>query len=263
MHFIVLDSDGSTVPTFSASFRLPTSTMFIRHRRTSSLHQVQDGQCFHYRARDSSSSMFAGALRCVAIVGGQQDSNNTSSSPLGAASTNSAHNHAAAVATAANGNAGAGDDRCSICLGRFFTNNDPVTKIQSCGHHFHDTCIRNWLQQPALTPSCPTCRADVPMLPKPTSPSGTMTIQLGADVCPGYDPNTTTLEIIYSVPTGLQHSVRHNCTFSSRAGRDGSNRFFLASALFSTTTTPTRDIQERRAARTFPTTTMAGSSSSD
>lgn len=167
----------------------------------------------YYRARDSSASTFDGALRGVSIVGRRQD-------PRGATSPHTGRSHAAP--TAASNSSGAGDDSCSICLGRLFSNNDPVAKIQVCDHHFHDACVRNWLQRPTLTPSCPTCRAEVPTLPKATSPSGTMTIQLGADVCPGYGPNTTCLEIIYSVPTGLQHSVRRRLASSWRVWRDGS-----------------------------------------
>jgi Ring finger domain len=253
-----------------------TTMMFTRNRRTSSPHQVQDGgESIHYRARDATASAFAGALRSVAIVGGQcvqppPDSTQSSSN-------RNSNSNRTTTGAAGDGNGGDDDDddRCSVCLGRFFTSNDPVTKVQSCGHHFHDACIRNWLQRQAqaMAPSCPSCRAVVPTMPAPTSPSGTMTIQLlGADVCPGYDANTTCLELIYSVPTGLQHSVRHTLSqiYVVRLLSHGEKlestsltslpSLSLFSSRFSTTTTPARGIQERRDARTCPTTTTAGTS---
>jgi Ring finger domain len=197
---------------FTPALLLPaTTTMFTRHRRTSSLHQVQDGQSIHYRARDATaSSAFAGALRSVSIVGGQVQTQQQQPPPPPDSTQSSSNSNSTTTGAVGDGGDDYDDDRCSICLGRFFTSNDPVTKVQSCGHPFHDACIRNWLQRQAQAPSCPSCRADVPTMPTPTSPSGTMTIQLlGTDVCPGYDANTTCLELIYSVPTGLQHSVRH------------------------------------------------------
>jgi hypothetical protein len=163
--------------------------MFKTHRRSNSLHRVQNDECLHYRARSSvlAASALAGASRNVAIVGQGQT-------------------QAAAVSSLASASLAGGDDECCICLSSLISDN-PVSVIQACNHRFHDTCIRNWLLQQGGTPHCPSCREEVPVQPQPLSPSGAMMIQLSSDFCPGFTSDTTCIEIIYSLPSGLQHSV--------------------------------------------------------
>lgn len=43
---------------------------------------------------------------------------------------------------------------CSICL----CDESNSDRITTCGHYFHDRCIRQWLWQ---TMTCPMCRADI------------------------------------------------------------------------------------------------------
>ena len=46
---------------------------------------------------------------------------------------------------------------CSICLADFHYH-DPVSSASSCGHLFHQDCIRAWLDK---HPSCPYCRTNI------------------------------------------------------------------------------------------------------
>lgn len=44
-------------------------------------------------------------------------------------------------------------DNCTICLDKLGTSDDTATML--CGHHFHATCIYNWLNNGT---TCPLCR---------------------------------------------------------------------------------------------------------
>jgi deltex len=55
--------------------------------------------------------------------------------------------------------------------------------------------------------------AVVPLAPSVVGkcPSGTMTINVLPDViCPGFDDDTTTIEIVYTIPNGIQHTYHSN-----------------------------------------------------
>ena len=46
---------------------------------------------------------------------------------------------------------------CTICLGEYDDENDPAFLSKTCSHHFHSSCILDWLQRQANT-ECPCCR---------------------------------------------------------------------------------------------------------
>ncbi|XP_073692170.1 E3 ubiquitin-protein ligase AMFR-like isoform X1 [Garra rufa] len=80
------------------------------------------------------------------------------------------------------------DDRCAICWEKMYT----AYKLP-CGHLFHKSCLRSWLEQDL---SCPTCRMSVNM-----SGSHTRNDQEGAALSvslgPAAVPNTNRAPIIY------------------------------------------------------------------
>jgi len=51
---------------------------------------------------------------------------------------------------------------CSICLENNFENSDPLRKL-NCGHIFHKTCIKDWIE---LNKTCPLCRKTVEKVEK-------------------------------------------------------------------------------------------------
>jgi deltex-like protein len=101
------------------------------------------------------------------------------------------------------------DDVCAVCLDPLSTTTTTTTKcvqIRHCRHAFHDSCILDCLQR---DPKCPICRFPITE-PQGKSPSGTMTIQLLPESCPGFRNDTgnqpaTTLCITYEIPRGIQH----------------------------------------------------------
>ena len=44
------------------------------------------------------------------------------------------------------------DSECTICMVDFESNEQ--LKMLSCGHYFHEHCIRDWLQIKAVCPKC-------------------------------------------------------------------------------------------------------------
>jgi hypothetical protein len=220
------------------------------------MHRVQNGECLHYRARSSSPLTFAGALRDVVIVGQERETRCHPPPPSTAPHVQGADN-------SVDGDDDDEDEECVICSGSLNADDKPVSAIQACEHKFHDACIRGWLERLGgrTSPHCPVCRAEVPMRPKPLSPSGTMTIQLGDDVCPGFEQNTTCIEIIYNLPTGRQHVVRQNLDALRGDGvcrLQWTSHFFLR---FSFTIIPVLGTQGRPGVPTFQTMAKVGSSS--
>ena len=49
------------------------------------------------------------------------------------------------------------DENCSICQ-ESINGSAQIRKINHCRHLFHDSCIKNWLNQHV---HCPVCRHDI------------------------------------------------------------------------------------------------------
>jgi uncharacterized CHY-type Zn-finger protein len=102
---------------------------------------------------------------------------------------------------------------CSICVEALddhkttstttTTTDHHAVTIKACGHSFHQSCIVECLHK---TMKCPNCRAPAGP-PQGPAPSGTMTLRsLRNKHCPGFMPGTTTIEISYKIPSGVQRS---------------------------------------------------------
>jgi len=92
---------------------------------------------------------------------------------------------------------------CCICF-------DPLSQhrfvhIQGCDHAFHFTCINDYLNHEL---KCPICRHPIGD-PQGKSPSGSMSINLSNNDCPGF-PNSKAIEIVYDIPPGIQCSYHEN-----------------------------------------------------
>jgi len=92
---------------------------------------------------------------------------------------------------------------CSICL-------DPLSQchfvhIQGCGHAFHSKCINAYVNHEL---KCPICRMPIGE-PQGKSPSGSMSIKLSSNDCPGFT-NSKAIEITYDIPSGTQHAYHEN-----------------------------------------------------
>mmetsp|Transcript_91557 Transcript_91557/g.255804 ORF Transcript_91557/g.255804 Transcript_91557/m.255804 type:complete len:89 (+) Transcript_91557:2-268(+) len=51
---------------------------------------------------------------------------------------------------------------CPICMGDFAGGAKPIAKVRVCGHAYHTSCLRSWLN---ASNTCPVCRADVTQIP--------------------------------------------------------------------------------------------------
>lgn len=47
---------------------------------------------------------------------------------------------------------------CSICQEEMGPNTSHVSRLRSCGHHFHGDCINSWF---LMSTRCPVCRNDI------------------------------------------------------------------------------------------------------
>lgn len=52
-----------------------------------------------------------------------------------------------------------GDDLCAVCQDSVHKSGEPSCSITTCGHAFHDTCIRHWLL--GYSAQCPVCNGAV------------------------------------------------------------------------------------------------------
>ena len=64
------------------------------------------------------------------------------------------------------GSAAAAAAECAVCLGAV-EEGETVRALPCCPHAFHARCVDAWLR---LRPTCPLCRADVPVPARPTAP---------------------------------------------------------------------------------------------
>lgn len=55
------------------------------------------------------------------------------------------------------------DANCSICLNRLVSSNGEQESVSAlaCQHHYHSTCINQWINQPGSNLSCPLCRSTI------------------------------------------------------------------------------------------------------
>jgi deltex len=93
-------------------------------------------------------------------------------------------------------------DECSICLAPLMEK--PSFQIRECGHYFHQCCLRKCLNR---QPKCPCCRIRIGR-PQGKSPSGTMSIRVIKEECPGYFSKS--FEIMYDIPSGIQRIYHEN-----------------------------------------------------
>jgi deltex-like protein len=98
---------------------------------------------------------------------------------------------------------------CPICLEKL--SRERFIHIQGCDHAYHFKCINDYMKHDLI---CPICRSPIGA-PQGQSPSGSMSIKLDNNDCPGF-PNTKTIVITYEIPSGIQHSYQENpgSTFS-------------------------------------------------
>ena len=101
---------------------------------------------------------------------------------------------------------------CPICLEKL--SRERFIHIQGCDHAYHFKCINDYMKHDLI---CPICRSPIGA-PQGQSPSGTMSIKLDNNDCPGF-PNTKTIVITYEIPSGMQHSYQEN-PGSSFSGTD-------------------------------------------
>lgn len=92
---------------------------------------------------------------------------------------------------------------CSICLDKLSV--QLTVKLKSCNHSFHRNCIEDCLRR---DPTCPLCRCVVGEA-QGSCPSGTMKIKRINLKCPGFH-GSTTIEIVYSIPHGVQQSYHES-----------------------------------------------------
>ena len=97
-----------------------------------------------------------------------------------------------------------GDDECSICLDKVGL--EKSVKIKACQHEFHMSCLQDSLKH---NPRCPVCRKPVESA-RGKSPSGTMTIELTDEDCPGFGTGVKAIRITYKIPGGIQKDFHEN-----------------------------------------------------
>jgi deltex-like protein len=88
---------------------------------------------------------------------------------------------------------------CAICLDAL--SQETSVQLAICKHAFHRSCITDALQHVA---KCPVCRQPLSDEPQGKSPSGTMTIEILDIPCPGFAGSTTTISMVYDIPSGTQ-----------------------------------------------------------
>jgi len=93
-------------------------------------------------------------------------------------------------------------ENCTICWEPL--SKETSAKINACGHKFHQGCIDECLNR---EPKCPICRLPIGE-PQGPCPSGSMTIALSKNTCPGYN-DAKAIQIEYDLPIGKQ-SLYHD-----------------------------------------------------
>ncbi|KAG2332590.1 hypothetical protein Bca4012_017846 [Brassica carinata] len=67
-------------------------------------------------------------------------------------------------------------NECTVCLSAF-ADGEEIRRLSACKHAFHVSCIEPWLKD---HPSCPICRADVPV--KQTEANGNGPVSVNGNV---------------------------------------------------------------------------------
>ena len=171
-----------------------------KRRRSRSHHALKQKQCIPYDAPSDLSSdlVVSSVLRDVAAPHTVQSSSGGSEHSTFAEGGNDGLNVVELM------DDGSQDAECSICLSKL--HEKPATVIKVCNHAFHEDCILEWIGR-STNVSCPLCQRAVPVERWGRSPSGTMTIQLSSNFCPGFPSGTTCIELIYDIPCGNQLDV--------------------------------------------------------
>ena len=95
------------------------------------------------------------------------------------------------------------EEECSICLDTLSTSDSVV--IKGCSHGFHSKCLNDSFKRER---KCPVCRKDIPV--RNLSPSGCLRVESIPSVCPGFDPLSTSIQLTYVVPSGIQSPYHDN-----------------------------------------------------
>ncbi|XP_066595719.1 protein deltex [Prorops nasuta] len=100
-----------------------------------------------------------------------------------------------------------GSDSCPVCLGP----PEPLTvELTRCRHRLHLACLNAMLncQQPPMYIQCPVCRL-IYGEKRGNQPPGTMNWTRIPRALPGF-PNTSTIQITYDIPSGVQGTEHPN-----------------------------------------------------
>uniref|UniRef100_A0A914VG71 E3 ubiquitin-protein ligase n=1 Tax=Plectus sambesii TaxID=2011161 RepID=A0A914VG71_9BILA len=95
------------------------------------------------------------------------------------------------------------DKACPVCMEDFSnaTSEDPIQKLEKCGHSFHQSCIQETFKH--TQPQCPICKTWYG-IPKGNQPRGsTMKYDKIKGAVPGFDCKEH-IRISYYIPGGIQ-----------------------------------------------------------
>lgn len=94
------------------------------------------------------------------------------------------------------------DHECAICLSKI----ENGIKLSKCNHEFCQNCIDEHFK---YKKTCPTC-GWVYDIVNGNQPDGKMTCKRLDRALPGFDSSVKTIEIVYSIPSGIQNSNHPN-----------------------------------------------------
>lgn len=90
---------------------------------------------------------------------------------------------------------------CVICLDEVPRDPKKAKKLDKCGHEFCKDCIESYFE--SAKKSCPVCNT-VYGISAGTQPDGKMDVRVTSQCLPGYPAGTKTIEISYTIRSGVQ-----------------------------------------------------------